>query len=159
MKRALIVGSLIAGICLPAFAGIDEGTEAYKKGDYATAHREFLIAAEQGDVRAKYSLGLLYLRGQGVPADPLTAVRWLRDAAGWGDGDARLVLGNLYMRDLPKLRDYIKSYVWLTLALSKVRGRKREAALRMRGEVRRKMTPEQISRANVLLDEWRALDK
>ncbi len=159
MKSMLIAVLVMIGVCFPVLADVREGTDAYNKGDFVTAHREFLAAAEQGDVRAKYSLGLLYLRGQGVPADPLVAVRWLRQAAGWGDGDARLVLGSLYMRDLPKLKDYIKSYVWLTLALSKVRGSKRDTALRLRGEVRRKMTSKQITRGNELLEEWRALDK
>ena len=62
MRRAarLIVALAAVWLAPPAFAGFDEGFAAYKRGDYETAHREFLKAAEQGDARAQYNLGVMY---------------------------------------------------------------------------------------------------
>ena len=45
--------------------------------DYSEAAMWYRRAAEQGDSRAQYSLGLLYDRGQGVPQDIIEASKWL----------------------------------------------------------------------------------
>lgn len=158
MKRTAI--ALLMSVCLsvPAMAGVAEGTAAYERGDFATAHREFLADART-NARAQFSLGLMYLRGLGVAPDPGTGMRWLRKAAGRGDGDARLVLGELHARPDPAFRDYVKSYMWLTLALARVRGPKRGMALDLRARVAAKMTPDQVAQAKKLAEDWRALEK
>jgi uncharacterized protein len=46
-----------------------KGLEAHKRDDYATAIREWRLAAEQGDARAQYNLEFMYTKGQGVPKD------------------------------------------------------------------------------------------
>ena len=45
------------------------GPEAFRRGDYATALREFRPLAEQGFVRAQFNLELMYFKGEGVPED------------------------------------------------------------------------------------------
>jgi TPR repeat protein len=159
MKRTAIAFLLAASLAAPAIAGTTEGTAAYKRGDFAAAHREFLSAARDGDARAQFSLGLMYLRGQGVAPDMRAASIWLRKAAGRGDGDARIVLGELHMRDIPGLRDFVKSHMWLTLALNKVRGPKRGMALDLRRQVAARMTPDQIARAQKLVADWRETER
>ena len=156
MKRPAIAILLAASLISPASADLDKGTAAYKRGDFVTAHQEFLAPAREGEARAQFSLALLYLRGQGVARDTAVAMRWLRMAANRGDGEARLVLGDLYMRG-PPLRDYVKSYMWLTLALANLRGPKRNIAHRLRKHVAARMTPERIARAKKLARDWRAL--
>jgi len=49
---------------------------AYQSGDYATALREFRPLAEQGDANAQFNLGQMYRKGEGVPQDDRTAVKW-----------------------------------------------------------------------------------
>ena len=159
MNRILIAFLLLAGLAVPAAAGLDQGVAAYKRGDYVVAHREFLAAARAGEARAKYSLGLMYLRGQAVAPDLSKALRWLREAAGQGNGDARMALGDLHMKDDPALRDLVKSYLWLTLALNKVRGGKRIRALEMRRQVTENMTPKEREKAELLVEQWRALER
>ncbi len=156
MKRAAILFFLLAGLSAPVAAGTAEGTAAYKRGDFAAAHREFLAAARSGDARAQFSLGLLYLRGQGVQRDYAVAMQWLRKAARLGDGEARLVLGDLHMQQTPVRRDLLKSYMWLTLALSIVRGPKRRAAHALRARVSAEMTKQQIARAKQMVRDWKA---
>ncbi|MPY71184.1 MAG: hypothetical protein GEU92_13975 [Alphaproteobacteria bacterium] len=159
MKRAAIAFLISAAFAAPATAGTAEGTAAYERGDFAAAHREFLPAARGGDARAQFSLGLLYLRGQGVERDDVVAMQWLRKAAGQGDGDAQLLLGELHMQDAPALRDLVKSHVWLSLALTELRGPKRAAALELRARVAARMTGEQIDRAKKTVREWQALGR
>jgi len=115
-------------------------------------------SAEAGDPRAKPSVAMMHIRGQGVKIDLTVAIRWLREAAGQGDGDARMVLGDLYSHDVPSIKDYVKSYVWLTLALQKVRSSKRDDTVKLRITLIRRMTPEQIERAEKIADQWKALD-
>ena len=54
---------------VPGWAGFEEGLQAYKNGDYATAAREWLPLAQQGEARAQFLLGALYAQGYGVPQD------------------------------------------------------------------------------------------
>ena len=166
MKRTMIAlmlaAGLAAGLSAPAWADLGAGTAAYLRGDFANAYREFLAAGRQGVARAQFSLGLMYLRGQHVGRDYAKAVRWLRKAADQGDGEAYMVLGDLHMRDIPShplLRDYVKSYMWLTLALAKVRGTKRRTALALRTQVAARMIQQQIDRASRMAREWRALER
>ena len=50
----------------PAWADFETGMDAYHRGDYATALREWQRLAEQGDANAQYNLGVLYAEGKGV---------------------------------------------------------------------------------------------
>src|SRR4030095_12663603 len=54
---------------VPGWAVFEEGIQAYKHGDYATAARAWLPLAQQGDARAQFLLGSLYAQGYGVPQD------------------------------------------------------------------------------------------
>src|SRR5215475_5775493 len=78
------------------WAGFEEGIRAYKNGDYATAVREWLPLAQQGDVRAQFLLGALYAQGYGVPQDYNTAAQWFRQAAEQGHVAAQYNLGVRY---------------------------------------------------------------
>ncbi len=61
------------------------GCDAYERGDYDTAFKEFQPLAEQGEMVAQWSLGVMYERGRGVPKDSVQAYRWYTLAAGQGD--------------------------------------------------------------------------
>ena len=65
-------------------ADFQKGQTAYRSGDYATAMQEWKPLAEQGDAIAQNNLGLMYSKGQGVPLDFKTAVKWFRLAAEHG---------------------------------------------------------------------------
>ena len=53
-------------------------------------------AAEQGDARTQYNLGVLYDIGDGVPMDKGMAAKWYQKAADQGYAMAQNNLGNLY---------------------------------------------------------------
>jgi TPR repeat protein len=77
-------------------AGIAEGLEALKKGDYATASRELRPLAERGNSEAQYRLGLMYEFGKGFAVDKAQAMVWLRKAAAQGNASAEVELGVIY---------------------------------------------------------------
>ncbi len=86
-----------------ADAGSAEGAHrlalVFAQGDGGTPRNEaravelFGLAAEKGHQRAQLNLGMLYLRGQGVPRDVVQARAWLEKAAAAGDPYALYVLG------------------------------------------------------------------
>lgn len=54
---------------------------------------ELCKAAESGDAFASYQLGLLYVRGRGVPQDRVEAAKWFLKGAELGYTDAMLKIG------------------------------------------------------------------
>ena len=72
------------------------GVEAYERGDYATALREFRPLVDQGDAVAQHNLGVMYDNGEGVPEDDRQAAFWYRKAAEQGVARAQTNLGVMY---------------------------------------------------------------
>jgi TPR repeat protein len=85
----------IIWLVAPARADFKAGENAYHRGDYATALREWQPLAKQGDAVAQYHLGLLYSNGQGVPKDDAQARQWYEKASVQGHVDAQVNLGML----------------------------------------------------------------
>ena len=73
-------------------------------------------AAQQGDTRAQYNLGVLYVLGQGVPQDDVEGARWLRLAADQGYALAEYNLGVMYDNGRGVLQDDAEATRWFRLA-------------------------------------------
>ena len=72
-------------LALSAFsADLQVGLRAYDAHDYATAFRELLPLAEQGNVHAQACVGWMYAEGKGVESNPEEAKRWFSLAAKQG---------------------------------------------------------------------------
>ena len=67
MKRFIVVFAFL--LPLAAWAGLDEGIEAYTTGDFPKALAEFQALADQGNVDGQYFLGLFYHNAFGVKRD------------------------------------------------------------------------------------------
>jgi len=72
---------------------------AFKRGNRHLVAKEatkaiscYQRAANAGHAGAQYNLGLMYLKGEGVPRDALNGLRWLAKAADGGDKKARALL-------------------------------------------------------------------
>ncbi len=61
----------------------------------AEAVKWYLKAAEQGNVRAQFKLGLMYQNGEGVEKDLKSAAEWLMKAASQGNENARRNLAKI----------------------------------------------------------------
>ncbi|MGA2147672.1 MAG: tetratricopeptide repeat protein [Bryobacteraceae bacterium] len=108
MKVAIILVSL----CLPAVADLAAGLQALKNGDYATALRELLPLAKQGDAVAQFNLGSMYDEGQGVRQDYTEAIRWYREAAEQGNVSAQFNLALAYESGHGVPQDYVEAVRW-----------------------------------------------
>ena len=74
----------------------NKGNEYYKIGDYENAAKHFKIAADLGDPRCQYNLGVFYLNGYGVDQDYEIGLKYYRLAADGGFERARYYLGTFY---------------------------------------------------------------
>jgi len=81
MKRFLLATALIPFMSGPGFAEFDAGRDAFIRGDFAAAYREFLPPATAGDAKSSIGLGLLHARGLGVPKNMVQAHTWFDRAA------------------------------------------------------------------------------
>lgn len=72
MKRTVSISLMVAAALLPAgaaFADVKAGVDAWDRGDYPAAIRQWQGPADQGDADAQFNLGQAYKLGRGVPAD------------------------------------------------------------------------------------------
>lgn len=94
MRQALFAVLLLIA-AQPARADFIDGQARYQHDDFAGARAAWEAAAQQGDVRAQYGLGVLHRRGLGVAADPGEAARWFAMAARRGYRPALSALAGL----------------------------------------------------------------
>jgi uncharacterized protein len=102
---------------LPANAGpLEDAEAAANNGDYATALRLFSTLAGQDNTYAQRHIGIMYIKGQGVPQDYALGMRWMRIAADKGLADAQNEVGLLYQRGLGAERNDAEAAKWFRLA-------------------------------------------
>ena len=82
---------------------------------------------------------------------PDEALAQWRPAADAGDRRAMLALGRLYVRGLGAPQDYVEAHKWFNLAAS----RGEAAAVKERGALSARMTPQQVAAAQELARLWR----
>jgi uncharacterized protein len=93
---ALGYAACIAGLlAAPAFADVKAGVDAWTRGEYETAVKEWRPAALKGDSDAQFNLGQAYKLGRGVKADLNVALDWYRRAAQQGHLQASDSYGHL----------------------------------------------------------------
>jgi TPR repeat protein len=112
----LTLAVLLSGARTSWGADWGKGYAAYESGDFATALREFRPLAEQGDAGAQFILGVMYRKGEGVPQNDKTAVKWYTLAAELGFAGAQTLLGFMHRKGEGVLQDYKTAVNWYTLA-------------------------------------------
>ncbi|MEQ1548002.1 MAG: tetratricopeptide repeat protein, partial [Chakrabartia sp.] len=91
-KTALLASSILLAAS-PAFADVKEGVDAWERGDYPTAIKEWRPFAIKGDPDAQFNLAQAYRFGRGVDIDMKQAEDWYRKAANQGHFQAEDNLG------------------------------------------------------------------
>lgn len=139
----------------------DGAGAAYGRGDYATALTLLEPLAEQGNVYAQYTLGVMYVERQGgLPQDYFQAVAWFRKAAEMLDATtqtngplyqaaAQNALGNMYQLGKGVAQDYVQAHMWFNLSEQGYDFGNRDA-------LASHMTPDQIAEAQKLASDWLA---
>ena len=88
----------------------DAGLEAYQRGDYASAMKEWHPLAEAGNPHIQFFIGGMYDLGQGVPQDNGEAVHWYRLSANQGIAKAQVSLGNMYYYGEGVSKDFVEAH-------------------------------------------------
>jgi uncharacterized protein len=137
--------------------------------DYATAQWWYEKAAAQGYAQAQFNLGVLYYNGLGMSQDNATASQWWEKAANQGHAQAQYKLGLLYSNMSPPAgfgrifgrgqgapQDYVRAYMWFSLAAGHLTGDEQKLAPEYRDQVASLMTPAQIAEAQRLTSQCQA---
>jgi TPR repeat protein len=96
-KSTIVVLILAVGVAASAAAGpLEDGANAGKRGDYATAMRLLRPLADEGNAQAQYNVGEMYENGWGRPHDNSAAAHWYQKAADQGYATAQMALGHMY---------------------------------------------------------------
>lgn len=103
LSPPVVIKPLVAGDAVAA------GRDAYKRGDYTLALREYRAAAEAGEPEGQTRLGRLYEFGSGVPINYPEAAKWYRLAADQDWAEAKSNLGVLYVQGHGVERDYARA--------------------------------------------------
>lgn len=75
--------------------------------------------AKQGDMKAQYDIGNMYLKGQGTARNAKEAFDWFSKSAEQGYSRAEYKLGYLYQRGNGVPKDQDKAYTWLKKSAQK----------------------------------------
>ena len=95
MKRILVL--LVVLFSIGFSKDLTElGDEAYDKGDYQKAAELYQKACDSGETMGCFTLGFLYLNGQGVKQDYQKATELYQKACDGGDAKGCFNLGVLY---------------------------------------------------------------
>ncbi len=94
----MLLALVVMLVAAPAWAGFQAGKEAYYRGDYDTALKEWRPLADQGFASAQNNLAKMYRRGEGVPQDDVLAHLWWSLAAAQGHENARRARDRLAAR-------------------------------------------------------------
>ena len=154
-KPSEIYASLFAIFLLlapSAQAEIEEARDLMEAGRFAEAREALWPAARSGNADAEELIGVMYALGLGVEADPVRAFEWYLRAAMKGHPGAQSGVGWYYELGLGMpAPDLVRAYLWYVLSAI---GGDPDAAISQE-EVVKKMTPEEIEKASVLIDDYR----
>ena len=136
-----------------AFAELENARDLMEEGKFKEAMQELLPAARSGNAEAEELIGVMYAMGLGVERDDVRAFEWYLRASLKGHPGAQSGIGWYYEigRGLPA-PDLIRAYTWYVLSAI---GGDPDAAISQE-EVIKKMTPEEIEKAHILIDDYKA---
>ena len=141
-------------IVLPIMAAgeIEHARDLTEEGKFEKAMQELLPAARSGNADAEELIGIMYAMGLGVKQDDVRAFDWYLRASMKGHPGAQSGVGWYYEigRGLPA-PDLIRAYTWYVLSAI---GGDPDAAISQE-EVVKKMTPEEIEKAHVLINDYK----
>ena len=144
---------LLVGLAAPAFAAQSDCDTASQRRDWPAALSSCERLARNGDAPAQFTLGTMYLRGQGVSVNTTEAARWYRRSAEQGNIVAQTELGVMYAAGIGVRQDYVLAHMWLSLAASASIGSRRAAD--KRDVIERSMLPIEITKARKRAEAWK----
>lgn len=149
---SLLVLLITLIVAKPALADLEKARDLMDAHQYEEAMTELLPAARSGNAEAEELIGVMYALGLGVERDDVRAFEWYLRSSLKGHAGAQSGIGWYYEvgRGMPA-PDLVRAYTWYVLSTI---GGDPDAAISQE-EVIKKMTPEQIEMAHILIDDYR----
>jgi TPR repeat protein len=119
------------------------------KGSDKEAFKKTKALAEKGDQQEQFFLGGMYAKGKGCLEDDGEAIRWYKKSAEQGFARAQLWLGVVYGDGVGTKKDLVVGYAWYNIATVN----EYSGARLLKDTIAKKMTPEQITKAQELSKE------
>ena len=134
------------------FSEIEHARDLMEEGKFEEAMKELLPEARSGNADAEELIGIMYAMGLGVQQDDFRAFDWYLRSSMKGHPGAQSGVGWYYEtgRGMPA-PDLVRAYTWYVLSAI---GGDPDAAISQE-EVIKKMTPEEIKQAHVLIDDYK----
>ena len=135
------------------FGEIEHARDLMEEGKFEEAMKELLPAARSGNADAEELIGIMYAMGLGVQKDDYRAFDWYLRSSMKGHPGAQSGVGWYYEtgRGMPA-PDLVRAYTWYVLSAI---GGDPDAAISQE-EVIKKMTPEEIKQAHVLINDYKS---
>ncbi len=136
-----------------AMAEIEAARDLMDAGRFEEAREALMPAAISGNADAEELIGVMYAMGLGVERDDVRAFEWYLRSSLKGHPGAQSGIGWYYEvgRGMPA-PDLTRAYMWYTLSAI---GGDPDAAISLE-EVVKKMTPEQIEKAHILVADYKS---
>lgn len=157
MKILLLAGLLIAAPALaetPA-ATLERALASYGARDYPAARAAFVALADQGSAIGETMLGTMYANGEGVAADPATAVAYWWRAANRGYAPAQLALAAALAAGRGVARNPGAAWLWAELAARTGDRDIVAAATRLAASMAKAAGPAVVAAQRAKLEAWR----
>ncbi|WP_394199390.1 tetratricopeptide repeat protein [Litoreibacter albidus] len=136
----------------PALADIEAARDLMEANKFEQAYTALAPAARAGNADAEELIGIMYAMGLGVERDDVRAFEWYLRSSLKGHPGSQSALGWYYEigRGMPA-PDLTRAYMWYTLSAI---GGDPDAAISLE-EVVKKMTPEMIKKAHILVADYK----
>ena len=147
--------SIFIFILIPTFifGEIELARDLMEEGKFKEAMKELVPAARSGNADAEELIGIMYAMGLGVKRDDIRAFDWYLRSSMKGHPGAQSGVGWYYEtgRGMPA-PDLVRAYTWYVLSAI---GGDPDATISQE-EVIKKMTPEEIKQAHVLINDYKS---
>jgi uncharacterized protein len=153
-KQYFPVVALLIAFCWigPVKADIQKARDLMDASRFEEAMVELLPAAQSGNADAEELIGVMYAMGLGVGRDDVRAFEWYLRSALRGHPGAQSGVGWYYEVGRGMVApDLVRGYMWYVLSAI---GGDPDAAISQE-EIVKKMTPEQIERAHILVEDYK----
>lgn len=119
MKALILLILIFTAFNLPAYsftlnddADFERGQTLLARGEYVEALKAFGNSAKNGNPEAQYQIGIMFLEGEGMKANPEDAAYWFRKAAQNGHAPSQFAIGECFMNGIGVQQDSRMAAEW-----------------------------------------------
>ena len=111
LSKSLLAAMALLVLATPARADVKAGVDAWSRGEYEAAVKQWRDPAIKGDPDAQFNMGQAYKMGRGVKTDLNIALDWYKKAAAQGHLQAADSYGHLlhYQGKVPESLPYLQA--------------------------------------------------